>query len=74
MICSDWPTSSFASGDIFDGTLVLYVGSRSRGCWLSQANHIFGRLKITSNLEDYGTSETILGPIFSLAHSTSCHH
>jgi hypothetical protein len=25
------------------------------GRWLSQANHIFKRLQITSNLEDYGT-------------------
>jgi hypothetical protein len=29
--------------------------------WLSQANHIFSGLGITSNFEDYGTSETILG-------------
>jgi hypothetical protein len=29
--------------------------------WLNQANHIFGRLGITSNFEDYGMSETIHG-------------
>jgi hypothetical protein len=26
--------------------------------WLSQANHIFSRLRITSNFEDYGASPT----------------
>jgi hypothetical protein len=61
VIYSDRPTSSFASGDIFNRTLDLYVVNGSSESWLSQANHIFSRLGITSNLEDYGTSETILG-------------
>jgi hypothetical protein len=60
VIRSDWPTLSFASGDIFDSTLWLKVGDWSDDFWLSQANHIFSRLGITSNFEDYGASETIL--------------
>jgi hypothetical protein len=63
VICSDRLTFSFASGDIFDSTLELYAVGGIFNCeaWLSQANHIFSRLGITSNFEDYGTSETILG-------------
>jgi hypothetical protein len=61
VIYSEWPTFSFASGDIFDGILELYVVNSRGESWLSQANHIFSRLGITSNFEDYGTSETSLG-------------
>jgi hypothetical protein len=61
VICSDWPTSSFTSGDIFDSTLYLYMGNGSSEFWLSQANHIFSALRITSNYEDYGAFEISLG-------------
>jgi hypothetical protein len=61
VICFDWLTSSFASSDIFDSTLELNMWNMRVESWLSQANHIFSRLGITSNFEDYGTSETILG-------------
>jgi hypothetical protein len=36
--------------------------------WLSQANHIFSCLRISANFQDYGASETILGPLSSLTH------
>jgi hypothetical protein len=61
VICSEWPTFSFASGDIFGNTLELYMGNMSGESWLSQTNHIFSRLGITSNFEDYDTSESLLG-------------
>jgi hypothetical protein len=61
IICSDWLTSSFASGDIFDSTLELNMWNRRVESWVSQANYFFSRLGITSNLEDYGTSELFLG-------------
>jgi hypothetical protein len=61
VICSDWPTFSFASSDIFDSTLKLRVVNSRGESWLSQANYIFSRLRITSNFEDYGMSETSLG-------------
>jgi hypothetical protein len=68
VICSDWPTSSFASGDIFDSTLELNTRTWRREFWLSQANHIFSRLGITTNFEDYGTSETSHHFSFFLTH------
>ncbi|KAF7377037.1 hypothetical protein MSAN_00121800 [Mycena sanguinolenta] len=46
----------FQSGDVFNNTLsiLLYLYPRSnREAWLSQANHIFRCLNITSNFEDY---------------------
>jgi hypothetical protein len=61
VICSEWPTSSLTSGDIFDSTLRLTKASRTPESWLSQANHVFNRLGITSNFEEYGASETSLG-------------
>jgi hypothetical protein len=61
VICSEWPTFSFASGDIFDSTLSLNMWNWAPEFWLSQANHLFGRLQILSNCEDYGASGTILG-------------
>jgi hypothetical protein len=60
VICSEWPTFSFASGDIFDSTLELQMWNMRGESWLNQANHIFSRLGIMSNFEDYGMSETIL--------------
>jgi hypothetical protein len=61
MICSEWPTSSFASSDIFDTTLALNLWSWRGETWPSQANRIFSHLGIMSKFEDYGTSETVLG-------------
>ncbi|KAJ6592394.1 hypothetical protein B0H19DRAFT_1055122 [Mycena capillaripes] len=45
------------SRDVFDSSVQLRCWVRSRNSWLgwlSQANHIFSRLQITSNFEDYG--------------------
>jgi hypothetical protein len=61
VICSKWPTSSFAASYIFDSTLELPIWNMRGESWLSQVNHIFSCLGVTSNLEDYGTSEIILG-------------
>jgi hypothetical protein len=62
VICSEWPTFSFTSGDIFDSTLVLSMRTWRfiSEPWLSQTNHIFSRLGITSNFEDYGMSKPSL--------------
>ncbi|KAJ7850752.1 hypothetical protein B0H13DRAFT_2360532 [Mycena leptocephala] len=61
----DWPGSYTArmkngwsrcsANYVFNTTTVFEASYRSwrSGCWLSQANHIFKRLQITSNLEDY---------------------
>ncbi|KAJ7735496.1 hypothetical protein B0H16DRAFT_1327084 [Mycena metata] len=38
---------------------MLWVYSNDPGGWLSQANHVFNRLQITSNLEDYALMESI---------------
>jgi hypothetical protein len=54
VICSDWLTCSLSSGDIFDSTFKLFVWNWRNESWLSQANHIFSRLGITSHFEDYG--------------------
>ncbi|KAF7340617.1 hypothetical protein MSAN_02133400 [Mycena sanguinolenta] len=47
----------FQSGDIFNNTLYLCStidpDRHTRHTWLSQANHIFRRLHIRSNFEDY---------------------
>ncbi|KAF7377018.1 hypothetical protein MSAN_00119800 [Mycena sanguinolenta] len=46
----------FQSGDVFNRTLsiLVYLPWKSNPeAWLSQANHIFRRLNITSNFEDY---------------------
>jgi hypothetical protein len=63
VICSDWPTSRFTSGDIIDSTLTLSTWNRmfNSEAWFSQANHIFSCLGVTSNFEDYSRSRTILG-------------
>jgi hypothetical protein len=57
VISSEWPASSFPSGDVFDSTLELYVGYWGGESWLNQANHIFNRLGIISNFEDYGVPD-----------------
>ncbi|KAJ6526647.1 hypothetical protein B0H19DRAFT_1275501 [Mycena capillaripes] len=41
------------SADIFDCTLILFRLPDRPQAWLSQANYILSRLKITSNFEDY---------------------
>ncbi|KAF7377029.1 hypothetical protein MSAN_00121000 [Mycena sanguinolenta] len=53
---NDW--TRFRSSDVFNNTLAIcaYIPSGlERNVWLSQANHIFRRLNIMSNFEDYGT-------------------
>lgn len=51
---------SHNSGDIFASTVRLHFWDSELGPWTSQASHIFGRLGITSDLEDYGASEIVL--------------
>ncbi|KAF7377112.1 hypothetical protein MSAN_00130200 [Mycena sanguinolenta] len=48
----------FQLGDIIDSALDLSLTTHIRYgyTWLSQANHIFRRLNIISNFEDYGTA------------------
>ncbi|KAJ7679390.1 hypothetical protein DFH06DRAFT_509868 [Mycena polygramma] len=48
---SGW--TRFSVGDIVNSTLRLHVLDPSPGHWLSQANHIFNRLRITSDFENY---------------------
>ncbi|KAJ6462861.1 hypothetical protein C8R45DRAFT_1177636, partial [Mycena sanguinolenta] len=44
----------FQSGDVFNHTLsILFSIYTNRETWLSQANHIFRRLRIMANFEDY---------------------
>ncbi|KAF7337149.1 hypothetical protein MVEN_02152900 [Mycena venus] len=43
----------FASDSASNGIFWLEVWATNAIYWLSQANHIFGRLQITSNLENY---------------------
>jgi hypothetical protein len=40
--------------------------------WLSQANHIFSDLRISSNFEDYGMSSTQVDMLFTLICPESC--
>jgi hypothetical protein len=52
---------SFNSGDVSDNMIQLNTGLRMRQdfeSWLSQANHVFNHLEITSNFKDYGTPKT----------------
>jgi hypothetical protein len=74
VVWSDWPTFSFASGDVFDNTLILNIWNRNLNSdpWLSQVNHIFSRLGITSNFEDYGEAEISSGLSSSLTRENSC--
>jgi hypothetical protein len=49
---------SFNSGDVSDNMIQLNMGLRMRQdfeSWLSQANHVFNHLEITSKFKDYGT-------------------
>ncbi|KAJ7036907.1 hypothetical protein C8F04DRAFT_999528, partial [Mycena alexandri] len=39
--------------DVFNTEIILTVYSYGREGWFSQANHIFSRLQIPSNLDDY---------------------
>jgi hypothetical protein len=47
-----------ASDAVAKATISLSVGSFDSDYWLSQANHIFKHLGISSNFEDYGTNST----------------
>jgi hypothetical protein len=66
--CSDEETHSFTSRNIVGTSIWLHMSSSRPESWLSQANHIFSRLRISANFQDYGASETILGPHSSLTH------
>ncbi|KAF7340623.1 hypothetical protein MSAN_02134100 [Mycena sanguinolenta] len=47
----------FRSGDVINSTSYLQFGmSAGWDTWLTQANHIFHRLNIMSNFDDYGTA------------------
>jgi hypothetical protein len=53
-IFSDHVYSSFNSSDVFNCTLSANMWYYAHGrSWLSQANHIFSRLGITSDFENY---------------------
>ncbi|KAJ7037068.1 hypothetical protein C8F04DRAFT_1093491 [Mycena alexandri] len=49
----------YRADDIFDTEITLSVAYHAFGDWLSQANYVFSRLQITSNLEDYVRIESI---------------
>jgi hypothetical protein len=50
-------SASLSSSDtVAKPTISLSVGFLDWDYWLSQANHIFSRLGISSNFEDYGTN------------------
>ncbi|KAJ6512528.1 hypothetical protein C8R45DRAFT_1067778 [Mycena sanguinolenta] len=44
------------SHDVADAIVSLSFRSMNNDCWLSQANHIFTALQISSNLQDYGVN------------------
>ncbi|KAF7362673.1 hypothetical protein MVEN_00616600 [Mycena venus] len=44
----------FTFSDVLDTSIYLELWDRHNDLWLSQANHIFNRLGILSNFEDYG--------------------
>ncbi|KAJ6571610.1 hypothetical protein B0H19DRAFT_663259 [Mycena capillaripes] len=46
--------SSFNASDVCDRTLVLQRCIPNLYAWLYQATHIFSRLRVSSNFEDYG--------------------
>jgi hypothetical protein len=46
--------------------------SESVRYWFSQANHIFSRLRVTSNFEDYCTSLLHRRQLLSVTCSSSC--
>ncbi|KAJ7676987.1 hypothetical protein DFH06DRAFT_616491 [Mycena polygramma] len=43
----------YGSGDIFGNTLLLRCGCGNSKIWLSQANHMFNHIGITSNFQQY---------------------
>jgi len=43
----------YNSGDVLDTTITLELWTSNIKAWLSQANHIFSCLRISSNFEDY---------------------
>ncbi|KAJ6530691.1 hypothetical protein B0H19DRAFT_1384609 [Mycena capillaripes] len=43
----------YNSGDVVDTKIWLRLQTLNTGVWLSQANHIFNRLRILSNFKDY---------------------
>ncbi|KAJ7036913.1 hypothetical protein C8F04DRAFT_457210 [Mycena alexandri] len=45
--------SRYRADDVFNTKIMLRVYSYDPEVWLSQANHVFSRLQITSNLEHY---------------------
>ncbi|KAJ7027136.1 hypothetical protein C8F04DRAFT_1399665, partial [Mycena alexandri] len=49
----------YKADDLFDSEIVLLVSSHHPDGWLSQANHIFNRLQITSDLENYALVESV---------------
>ncbi|KAJ7767307.1 hypothetical protein B0H16DRAFT_1521635 [Mycena metata] len=48
---SGW--TRWKSGDIINRTLRIHIWHWSPECWLSQANHIFDRLKLQENFRDH---------------------
>jgi hypothetical protein len=65
-------SASFKSEDIFNGIIELHIWYPAAwGPWFSQANHIFRRLRIMSNFENYGTNHLAVHIIFSLTCLTS---
>ncbi|KAJ6525982.1 hypothetical protein B0H19DRAFT_1275854 [Mycena capillaripes] len=53
-----WTRYSFKASDTFDNTIQLYSWSEAP-CWLSQANHIFSRIQVTSNFKDYAVVDHV---------------
>jgi len=47
------------SGDVLGTKIQLWLWAPHTEAWLSQANHIFNRLQITSNFENYFTLDVI---------------
>ncbi|KAJ7928242.1 hypothetical protein B0H13DRAFT_1007536 [Mycena leptocephala] len=61
----------FDSGDVSDNTIQLDLRMEHSESWLSQANHIFGRLGITSHFMDY---EVVHQALFSICFSKALEH
>jgi hypothetical protein len=61
------PSASFKSDNAFNGMIKLHIWCPATwGPWFSQANHIFRRLRIMSNFDDYdATSSCCLCSIFT---------
>ncbi|KAJ7040541.1 hypothetical protein C8F04DRAFT_1082620 [Mycena alexandri] len=49
----------YRADGVFNTGIMLWASSYDHEVWLSQANHVFGRLQITSNLEDYVRIEDV---------------